>query len=123
MTSQRIGRGLALYTLACLVAIGLAGGVFFAVFTGREERAAVLVSAMLALAVQTVAYAIARLIAAGPRGTLIAGWGVGAAICFAVLVVYGFVSRAFGLPQSAALLSLATFFFLTELIEAPLLIA
>jgi hypothetical protein len=31
------------------------------------------------------------------------------------------VSRAFGLPQNAALLSLATFFFLTELIEPPLL--
>ena len=42
-------------------------------------------------------------------------------ICFAVLVVYGFASRALGVPQNAALLSLATFFFLTELIEAPLL--
>ena len=121
MTGAPIGRGLMLYALACLVVIGLAGGVFSAVFGGVEERKAVLASAVLALIVQVIAYAIARLIAAGPRGSLVAGWGVGAAICFAVLVVYGFVSRALGLPQNAALLSLATFFFLTELIEAPLL--
>jgi hypothetical protein len=46
---------------------------------------------------------------------------MGAVLCFATLVVYGFVSRALGLPSNAALLSLATFFFLTELIEPPLL--
>jgi hypothetical protein len=46
---------------------------------------------------------------------------MGAVICFATLIVYGFVCRALGLPTDAALLSLATFFFLTELIEPPLL--
>ena len=121
MTGQPIGRGLVLYGLACLVGIGLAAGVLVVVFKAPQERHAILVSAMLALVVQIIAFVIARLIAAGPRGSLIAGWGVGAAICFAVLLVYGFVSRALGLPQNAALLSLATFFFLTELIEAPLL--
>jgi hypothetical protein len=42
-------------------------------------------------------------------------------ICLVALVAYGFVSRALGLPSNAALLSLATFFFLTELIEPPFL--
>jgi hypothetical protein len=42
-------------------------------------------------------------------------------ICLTSLVIYGFVGRALGLPSNAALLSLATFFFLTELIEPPLL--
>ena len=42
----------------------------------------------------------------------IAGWGLGAVICFVALVVYGFVSRALGLPSNAALLSLATFLLL-----------
>ena len=42
-------------------------------------------------------------------------------LCVATLVVYGFVGRALGLPSNAALLSLATFLFLTELIEPPLL--
>ena len=46
---------------------------------------------------------------------------MGALICFTSLIAYGFVSRALGLPSNAALLSLATFFFLTELIEPPLL--
>jgi hypothetical protein len=114
-----MGRGLALYGLASVVAIGLAAGVFVAVYPEPLARQAVLVSAIVALAVQLIAFAIARLIA--DRGNAIAGWGVGALICFAALIVFGFVSRALGLPPNAALLSLATFFFLTELIEPPLL--
>ena len=114
-----MGRGLALYGLASVVAIGLAAGVFVAVYPEPVARQAVLVSAVVALVVQLVAFAIARLVAA--KGNAIAGWGLGAMICFAALVVYGFVSRALGLPSNAALLSLATFFFLTELIEPPLL--
>ena len=114
-----MGRGLALYALACVAAIGLATGVFVAVYAGSAERRAVLVSALVALVVQLVAFAIARRFAG--RGNAIAGWGVGALICFTSLIAYGFVSRALGLPSNAALLSLATFYFLTELIEPPLL--
>ena len=114
-----MARGLALYALACLVAIGLAAGVFVTVYSEPSERSAVLVSALVALVVQVVAFAIARRMAG--RGNAIAGWGLGALICFTCLIAYGFVSRALGLPSNAALLSLATFFFLTELIEPPLL--
>jgi hypothetical protein len=114
-----MGRGLVLYALASLVAIGLAAGVFVAIYPGAAERRAVLVSALVALVVQLIAFAIARLMAG--RGNAIAGWGVGALICFASLIVYGFLSRTLGLPSNAALLSLATFYFLTELIEPPLL--
>ena len=109
----------ALYALACLAAIGLAAGVFVAIYPGPAERQAVLVSALVALVVQLVAFAFARLLSA--KGNGIAGWGLGAVLCLAALVVYGFVCRALGLPSNAALLSLATFFFLTELIEPPLL--
>jgi hypothetical protein len=35
--------------------------------------------------------------------------------------VFGLVTRSLGMPQNAALISLATYFFLTELIEPPLL--
>ena len=118
-TDAGIGRGLALYSLACLVLIALAGGVFTAVFAGRGEREAVWVSALVALVVQAAAFGIARIMAA--RGNGIAGWALGAVICLVALVVYGFVSRALGMPSNAAMLSLATFFFLTELIEPPLL--
>ena len=119
MTGRGMGRGLALYALACLVVIGLAAGVLVVVYTSSAERQAVLVSAIVALVVQVIAFAIARMLA--ERGSAIAGWGLGAVICFAALVVYGFASRALGLPPNAALVSLATFFFLTELIEPQLL--
>ena len=90
-----------------------------AVYGLPGERKAVWVSALVALVVQMVAFAIARILADAGNG--IGGWGLGAVICIAALVVYGFVSRSLGLPQSAALVSLATYFSLTELIEAPFL--
>ena len=115
-----MGRGLALYALCSLVVICLSAGVFTAVYGSAPDRlAAVWVSAGIALVIQVVAFAIARLLAATGNG--IAGWGLGAVICLTVLLIYGFVSRALGLPSNVAMLSLATFFFLTELIEPPLL--
>ena len=119
MSDRGMARGLVLYGLACVVAIGLAAGVFVAMYSAPGERQAVLVSAIVALVVQMIAFTFARLLAG--RGNAIAGWGMGAVLCFATLIVYGFVSRALGLPSNAALLSLATFLFLTELIEPPLL--
>lgn len=113
------GRAFLLYALACVVVIGLAAGVFTAVYGGGPDLLAVWVSAGLALVVQLIAFAIARILADGGNG--IAGWGLGAFICLVVLIVYGFASRALGLPPNAALLSLATYFSLTELIEAPFL--
>lgn len=112
-------RAVFLYATACVVVIGLAGGLFTVLFGSPLERRAVWVSAMVALVVQVAAFAIARAMVDGGRG--IAGWGLGAVICFAALIIYGFASRALGLPSNAALLSLATYFFLTELIEPPLL--
>ena len=119
MSDGGIGRAIALYALACVAAIGLAAGVFVALYPGPAERQAVVVSALVALVVQPVAFAFARLLAG--RGSAIAGWALGAVLCFVALVVYGFLSRALGLPTSAAMVSLATFFFLTELIEPPFL--
>jgi hypothetical protein len=119
VSAPGIGRGLALYALATLAAVGLAAAVFMIVYPAPAERGAVGVSAVVALVVQLVAFAFARLLAG--RGSAIAGWALGAVLCFAALVVYGFLSRALGLPTSAAMVSLATFFFLTELIEPPFL--
>jgi hypothetical protein len=117
--SRPFGRGLALYVLASAAAIAVAAVVFVMVYGGVAEQRAVLVSAIVALVVQGIACAVARLMAAGGNG--IAGWTLGAVICLVLLFAYGFVCRAVGLPTNAALLSLATFFFLTELIEPPFL--
>ena len=111
-------RAIRLYALASLGLVAVAAGVFCLVYDGAA-RQAVLVSAVVAFVLQTVAFAIARLLAAGGHG--IAGWGLGAAICLVSLVIYGFVCRAVGLPTDAGTLSLATFFFLTEVIEPPFL--
>ncbi|MEO7456795.1 MAG: hypothetical protein ABIY52_11070 [Gemmatimonadaceae bacterium] len=119
MTQKSMARGLTLYGLGCVVAIGLIGGVFTAIYNTAPERSAIWISAGVALVVQLVAFAIARVLSDGGHG--IAGWGLGAVICFVTLIVYGFASRALGLPSNAALLSLATYFFVTELFEPPLL--
>ena len=119
MSEKSVGRALTLYLLACLAVVGLAAGVFVSVYSAPAERQAVVVSALVALVVQLVAFAFARMLA--DRGNAIAGWVLGAVVCFAALIVYGFVCRSLGMPSNAALLSLATFFFLTELIEPPFL--
>ena len=119
MSEKSVGRGVTLYFLASLVVVGLAAAVFVAVYSAAAERRTVVLSALVALVVQLVAFAFARILA--DRGNAIVGWVLGAAVCFAVLIVYGFVSRSLGLPQTAAMLSLATYFFLTELIEPPFL--
>ena len=112
-------RGIRLYALASLAVIAVAAGAFCLAWDDGATRQLVLVSAVLAFVVQLVAFAVARLLAASGHG--IAGWGLGAVFCFVVLVVYGFVCRAAGLPTSAGMISLATFFFLTEVIEPPFL--
>ena len=119
MKSRPFGSGLALYLLASAAAIGIAAMVFLMGYGGAMERRAVVISAVVALVVQGIACAVARLMAAGDNA--IAGWTLGAVICLVALVAFGFVSRVLGLPSNAALLSLATFLFLTELIEPPFL--
>ena len=118
-TEKRTGRAVLLYGLSSAMVIGLTGGVFTAVYGSAPDRMAVWVSAIVALVVQLVAFGIARAMADEGHG--IAGWGLGAVICLIALIIYGFASRALGLPSNAALLSMATYFSLTELIEAPFL--
>lgn len=112
-------RGIRLYALASLAIIAVAAGIFLLVYDGAGARQVVLLSAVVAWVLQLLAFAVARLLAAGGHG--IAGWGLGAAICLVSLVVYGFVCKAAGLPSDAGMVSLATFFFLTEVIEPPFL--
>ena len=114
------GGAIALYALLSGGAILLAG-VFLALAYRETDRGldAVLVSALVALVVQVGAFTLALNFARG--GQAIAGWGLGALLSLATLVVFGFLAGAVGLPREVAVLSLATFLFLTELIEPPLL--
>lgn len=111
---------LPLYGLLSAALIGLAGVFFLLAYRGTDGGTlAVLVSAFVAFVVQMGAFALARSFARG--GQAIAGWGMGALVSMGTLVVYGILAGMVDLPREAALLSLATFLFLTELIEPPLL--
>ena len=111
-------RGIRLYALASAGLILVGAWAFAFAYEGAERRA-VFISAGVAFVLQLLAFAVARLLAAG--GNAVAGWGLGAVVCIFSLVIYGFVCRAAGIPSDAAMISLATFFFLTEVIEPPFL--
>ena len=112
-------RAATLYGAASLLLTLVAGAVLSAVYRGEAERKAIWISAVVAVVVQVAAFVLAREMA--ERGLGFAGWGAGAAICFVALIAFGLVTGPFGLPQGAALISLATYFTLTELIEGPFL--
>jgi hypothetical protein len=118
-SGRGIGRALLVYAGASAAVIALAAGVFMLVYDDASARQAVWTSAAVAFPVQLVAFAIARLMAQVNHG--IAGWGLGALVCLLTLVLYGVIVRGTTLPEGAALVSLATFLFITELIEPPLL--
>jgi hypothetical protein len=110
---------IALFAALSLVTIALAGWVLTFVFRSPFDARAIWTSAAVAFAVQLIAGAIVKLSA---KTNVMAGWGVGAIIRFAVLALYALVVvKALGLPSAAALVSLAAFFFVSTLLE-PLLL-
>lgn len=99
--------------------VALLGWVLGYFFPSPLEHRAIWTSAVVAVAVQLLAFTIMRLV---PREQMMAGWGLGALLRFAVLGVYGLVlAEALGLPLAAALISLAVFFFVSTIVE-PLLL-
>ena len=93
------------------------------IFTTAAQQQAMLLSAGLAFAVQVGAYA---LLAPGKTSGAVSGevilrWGMGAVIRFVVLVIFAVLAGLLRLPLDAALVSLATYFFLTMMAE-PLLL-
>lgn len=107
-------RGFAEYVAACLVISALIGAIAWA-FTGPAGRQAVLVSASLAVAVQMIAFAIARLMQ--PRHLLL-GWGLGSVLRLVTLVLYALVvARLWRAPMTPALLSFAACLFATTVVE------
>jgi hypothetical protein len=93
------------------------------IFTSEAQQQALLLSAGLAFAVQVGAFALLTVGAESKAlpGELIIRWGMGAVIRLVVLVMFAVVANALRLPLDAALVSLATYFFLTMIAE-PLLL-
>jgi hypothetical protein len=115
-TTPSMGRGLLLFTLAqAMVTALLAVGLSRLVWTDPAAVHAVQVGALLAVGVQVLTFAIARLVA---RQQVIAGWGIGVLLRFAVVAGWAFLGiPALGLVPGPALLSLVAFFFGSTLLE------
>lgn len=109
-------RAVAAFTVAQLVLVlGVAFVVQRFVWTDAAGAAAVRASAWLAVPVQIMTFAIARLVA---RQQVIAGWGVGVVLRFAVVAFWAFLgTKALGLAAGPALISLVLFFFVSTLVE------
>jgi len=109
-----VNKALGFAAVAAVITLGGAWGIT----TLRPEpeiARAVWSSAVLALGVQLLAFAIARpFVAKNP----IAGWGLGSLLRMLVLMVYAvFGTKALGLESGPALLSLVGFLFITMLVE------
>lgn len=90
------------------------------VWTTAADTRAVWTSAGIAFVVQMLAFGVALVMR---RDQAMVGWGLGALMRLLTLAVYALVFvEPLGLPATAALVSLATFFFLSTLVE-PLLLA
>ena len=112
-------KALALFTAVAAGAILLLGAILTLVFRSPADRRALLVSGVVALLVQVVTFAVARF---GDRSKVTQRWAIGVVLRFGTLVVYALLAlKPLGLPATAALISLATYFFVTTLIEPRLL--
>jgi hypothetical protein len=111
---------LALFATIAAALTGATGAIMTIVWSTPAEEKAIWLSAAIALVVQMLAFGVASLVR---RDQAIVGWGLGALMRLVALSVYALVFvKALGLPATAALVSLATFFFLSTLVE-PLLLA
>lgn len=107
-------RGFALYAAACVVAVALIGAIAWG-FVSPAARTTLLASAGLAVAVQMVAFAVARLLR---RRNLMLGWGLGSLLRLVVLVVYAVVvAKVWQAQLAPALLSFVGFLFVTTVFE------
>ncbi|MFN2566511.1 MAG: hypothetical protein ABR499_16055 [Gemmatimonadaceae bacterium] len=108
-------RSWALYAASAVALIVLLAWLLTLGFTGPQDAAAIRLSAVVACVVQLAAFAVTR--ALTPRN-VVAGWGAGALLRFLTLVVYALLAvKVLGVAPVAALVSLATFLFLSTLIE------
>lgn len=110
----------ALYAVITLALIGILGALFALGYKAPDERQAILISGVIAFIVQMIAFAIAKQVG---KESIFLGWGIGALLRLLTLAVYAMlVVKALGLPANAALISMATFFFVAIIVE-PLLLA
>ena len=108
---KRVG----LYAAIAATMISLTALLMTMAFDSALDRRSIMISAVLAFVVQLAAFAA---VALASTTNVMAGWGIGVLVRLVVLVAYALlVIQAIGLAPVAALISLATFFFLCTLVE------
>ena len=108
-------KGIAIYAAVAALLISAAAWLLSVAFDAPIERRSILTSAVLAFVVQLGAFGA---VALASRANVMVGWGIGVLVRFLVLAGYALlVVQAVGLAPAAALISLATFFFLCTLVE------
>jgi hypothetical protein len=108
-------RSWAVYALVAVASIVITGWLLTLGFTGPRDAAAIRLSAIVAIVVQLTAFAVTKMLA--PRH-LVAGWGAGSLLRLLTLGVYALLAvKVLGVAPVAALVSLATFLFISTVIE------
>lgn len=108
-------RSLLLFTVAQLVLLMVVGLVLTRVFAAPGDMSAIMTAGWVALGVQCLTFAIVRLVG---REQVIAAWGLGVLVRFAVVALWAFLLiPALGLAPTSALISLVTFFFVSTVVE------
>jgi hypothetical protein len=108
------------YAMATVGLVLVLGLLFTLAFRGPGDAAVIWLSAGIAIAVQLAASRLGH--AVGRNNNLMARMGTGAILRLLTILVWAvLVAKVFLLPLTAALVSMAAFFFLTTLVE-PLLI-
>lgn len=107
-------KALSFFAIAAVLTLGGAWGITM-LRPEPEIARAVWSSAVIALAVQVLSFAIAKpFVATNP----IAGWGLGSILRMMVVILHGvFGVKALGLQSGPALMSLVAFLFITMLVE------
>jgi hypothetical protein len=108
-------RAVALFAAAQLVVLPLVGLLLAWFFRAPGDHSAILAAGWVAVGVQVLTFAIVRLVA---REQVIAGWGLGVLVRFAVVAAWAFLLvPALGLAATPALIALVAFFFVSTVVE------
>ena len=104
------------FAAACAATIGAAWAIAVLMFPGAMSRRGLVIAAAVAFVAQMISFFIAREFV--QRKNVMAGWGLGIALRFVVLLLFGFLAvPSLGVPMSSSLLGLAMFLFVSTLIE------
>lgn len=115
MARRGIGRAVLLFVAAQVVVLLLVGLGLSRVFAAPGDLAALVAAGGVAFGVQVLTFTIVRLVG---HEQVIAAWGVGVLVRFAVVALWAFLLvPAFGLAPTAALIGLVTFFFVSTVVE------